>query len=324
MRNYLRGFGIIISLLILVIFIIFVINQTAQVVNLAGHVHPLMGEVTFWFLLAVYGILIVVPLFYFLRLPRALTPPASEDDEDFEEYLKLLSRRLRRHPLLRGRPISNRREIEAALKILDENARQLIKKNATTIFVTTAISQSGRLDAFTVLIMQIRMVWQVARLYYQRPSLREVMQLYSNVAATAFIAGELNDLDISEQVEPIITSVLGGTLSGAIPGVNNVASIITNSLLTGSANAFLTLRVGIISQQYCGSLVKRERKLVRRSATAQAAKMLSIIVMSSAGSISRSIINAAVKSPAKLSRSVAKSAWGRISGKGKSEPETTR
>ncbi|MEJ2637815.1 MAG: hypothetical protein P8184_21335, partial [Calditrichia bacterium] len=121
MRNYLRGFGIIISLLILVIFIIFVINQTAQVVNLAGHVHPLMGEVTFWFLLAVYGILIVVPLFYFLRLPRALTPPASEDDEDFEEHLKLLSRRLRRHPLLRGRPISNRREIEAALKILDEN-----------------------------------------------------------------------------------------------------------------------------------------------------------------------------------------------------------
>ena len=54
-----------------------------------------------------------------------------------------------------------------------------------------------------------------------------------------------------------------------------------NSLLSGSANAFLTLRVGIIAKDYCGSLVAEPRTQVRRAATAQAARLLSGIVKDS-------------------------------------------
>jgi hypothetical protein len=50
-----------------------------------------------------------------------------------------------------------------------------------------------------------------------------------------------------------------------------------NSIVTGTANAFLTLRVGIIAKRYCGALVLPERRTVRRLAVAQAAQMLGTI-----------------------------------------------
>jgi len=45
-----------------------------------------------------------------------------------------------------------------------------------------------------------------------------------------------------------------------------------------AANAFLTLRVGIVAKRYCGSLVVVEKRGLRRMATAEAAKLLGTIV----------------------------------------------
>ena len=46
-----------------------------------------------------------------------------------------------------------------------------------------------------------------------------------------------------------------------------------NSVFSGAANAFLTLRVGIIAKRYCASLVLAERWAIRRAATVEAARM---------------------------------------------------
>ena len=151
---------------------------------------------------------------------------------------------------------------------------------ATTVFLTTAVSQSGRLDALLVLMAQSRMIWRIAHLYYQRPSLREMAHLYSNVAATAFVAGELDDLELHQMIQPVVTASLG-TMGGAIPGFQVFTTIAVNSLLSGSANAFLTLRVGMIAKAYCGSLVAQPRTRLRRSATAESARLLSGIVKES-------------------------------------------
>lgn len=323
MKKYLKGIILPLALLILLIFIIFVINQTVQVVSLAERIHPTLGLIALWGLLAIYLILLVVPVILYVRMPAALEPPESEQSPEFEEYLARLSRRLQKNSNLQGMSLNSRDEIEAALNHLNTAATELIKRNAATVFVTTAISQSGRLDAFTVLIAQIRMIWQIARLYNQRPSLREMIRLYANVAATSMVASELGDIDISQQVEPIVTSVVGASVTSAIPGVHTVANIITNSLLNGSANALLTLRVGAIARQYCGSLLKKERGFIRRSASLEAAKMLSAIVMSSAGNITRAVVNAAVKSPGKFSRDLVSSTWNKLFGREKGPPEFT-
>lgn len=310
-----------ISLIVLISFIVFVINQTIQVVGLASNINPLFGHIAAWALLTIYLVLLIIPLILYLRLPKVLQPPSSEASPNFDDFLQKLARRLKKNRLLKDMELSGQDEIKKAIRILNKHADVLIKKNATTVFVTTAISQSGRLDAITVLIAQMRMIWQVALIYYHRPTLREILQLYANVAGTAFIAGELNDVDISRQVEPIITSVLGASITGSIPGITNVAGIVTNSLLTGSANAYLTVRVGAITKQYCGSLLKQEKSAIRRSASLEGAKMLSVIVMNSAGNITKSIVNAAVKSPGRFSRDVLRSTWGKISGKAKTSSD---
>ncbi len=92
------------------------------------------------------------------------------------------------------------------------------------------------------------MVWEIAFLYYQRPSVRDLLNLYANVASTAFVAGELQDLDLLEQMEPVVTTALGG-LVGAVPGMTAFAVLFVNSVTNGGANAFLTLRVGMIARR---------------------------------------------------------------------------
>jgi len=81
-------------------------------------------------------------------------------------------------------------------------------------------------------------------------------------------------------------------VSLSVPGMQAAASIVVTSILTGAANAFLTLRVGIIARRWCGSLVVDERRALRRTATAEAARLLGSIVKSGTARISRGLWDA--------------------------------
>jgi energy-coupling factor transporter transmembrane protein EcfT len=288
MNKTLKKIVLFASVLIVFFFILFVINQTAQVVQLAGKVSLSFGNFVFWALLLVYAILLFIPIFLFLSLPRPLTPPKSEGAPEFNAYLAALKKRLVSNSNLKGLELSSRQQVEEALSILGKKSDEIIQETASTVFISTAISQSGRLDAFLVLSAQSRMIWRIARLYYQRPTLRDLFQLYANVAGTAFLASEFEDIDISEQVEPVLSSTLGA-LAVAIPGVQLAASILVNSVLTGTANAFLTLRVGIIARRYCGSLVLTEKRALRRAASTEAAKLLGSIVKQGTTKLSKAL-----------------------------------
>ena len=288
MKKTLKKVVLFTSFLVLLLFILFVINQTAQVVQLAEKVTPSLGNLVFWSLLITYAVLVLVPVFLFLSLPKSLTPPKSEDVPEFRAYLAALKKRLASNSHLKGLEFSSRQQVEEALTILGKKSDEIIQQTASTVFISTAISQSGRLDAFLVLSAQSRMVSRIARLYYQRPTLRDLIQLYANVAGTAFLASEFEDIDISEQVEPILSSTLGA-LAVTIPGVQLAASILVNSVLTGTANAFLTLRMGIIARRYCGSLIIAEKRTLRRAASAEAAKLLGSIVRQGTTKLSKAL-----------------------------------
>ncbi len=298
MKRSLKIITLLLSTLILLLFTIFVINQTAQIVQLTDRVSPSFGYFVFWALLICYAILLSIPVFLFFRLPKSLTPPKSEDGPEWEAYLTSLRKRLASNSHFKGLPLSNRQQIEEALSILSKKSNEIIEQTASTVFISTAISQSGRLDAFLVLSAQSRMVWRIAQLYYQRPTFRDLIQLYANVAGTAFLASELDDIDINEQVEPVLSSALGA-LAVSIPGIQLAASVLASSVLTGAANAFLTLRVGIIARQYCGSLMIAGKKTLRRTASAEAAKLLGSIVK---------------KGTARLSKALWKASKGKVSG----------
>jgi len=291
MIRTIRNIAMAASAVILFFFALFVVNQTAQVVDLASRVSPAFGTAVLWFLLGLYAAALIATVVFFLRLPKPIAPPESEAEPGFSRYLEALRKRMAANPRLAGHDLSDRAGIERALEHLGRECDVIIRDSASAVFVSTAVSQSGRLDTLFVLTAHLRMVWRIAGIHAQRPSLRDLVNLYANVAATAFVAGELDEADISEQIEPILSSALGA-VSLSVPGVQAAASIIVTSILTGAANAFLTLRVGIIARNYCGSLVVADRRALRRSATAEAARLLGAIVKSGTARISRALWDA--------------------------------
>ena len=265
--------------------------------SLANTVSPLLGRIVLIFLLAAFGVIVLVPLAIIVRMPRALRPPLNAQSPGYQVYLRQLAARLKKNPHLAGTAmeLTDRTEIEAALKILDTHVDGIIKETATTIFVSTAISQNGMLDALMVLTAQTRMIWKIARVYSQRPSISEMLRLYSNVGATLFVASEIEDLDLSNQVEPVITTVMSGSVASLLPGIASLSSMVTQSILGGTANAFLTLRVGVVCRTYCSSLAPFDRKSTRRYASVVAAGMLGSIVGASAARVAKAILTAARK-----------------------------
>jgi len=258
-----------ISLFLLVAFTIIVINQTAQVVQLARGVHPRLGDAVLWGLIFAYAVLLLMPAVLWLRLPKQLRPPASTDGSEYEAFMASMRKRLSRNRRLEGHALSTHADIEAALQKLNTEADKVISKAASTVFLSTAVSQSGRLDGLVVLVAQGRLVWQVAHTYEQRPSIREFVHLYANVASTALVASDVEDID----VDGLLGTFFGSGIA-ALPGMHLLAS----SVLSGAANAFLTLRVGMIAKQYCDCLVRVEKRSIRRTATVQAAKLIGRIV----------------------------------------------
>ncbi|MGD8328362.1 MAG: DUF697 domain-containing protein [Acidobacteriota bacterium] len=276
MRRTLIKLAAIAAALATVSFAVIVVNQSAQLVELASRAHPLAGQVLFWFLVVFYAACVLVPLLLWLRLPRSLAPPALAEGPELERYLGSLRSRLQRNPRLVGTALATREDIEAALGTLDAAADEVTKKAASRVFLTTALSQNGSLDSLFVLGLQTRLVWDIAHVYRQRPSLRDMGWLYTNVLATAFVAGELDDLDLSQQIQPVVQNALGAA-AGALPGLQVASSVVASSIVSGTANAFLTLRVGVVTRRYCGALARPDKRSLRRSAFAEAAGMLGSI-----------------------------------------------
>ncbi len=288
------------ALVLSVSFAVIVVNQTAQLVELAGRLHPVAGQAVFWSLLAFYAACILVPVGMWLRLPRSLVPPASADGPEFEKYLAGLRTRLYANPRLDTTGLDTREDMEAALRQLDADADELTKGAASRVFLATAVSQNGSLDALFVLGLQSRLVWDVARVYRQRPSLRDMGWLYANVMTTAFVAGEIEEMDLSQQIQPVVQNALGAA-AGAVPGLQVASSVLVASIVSGTANAFLTLRVGVVARRYCGAMTRPEKRSLRRAAFTEAAGMLGAI----AGAGAKKVVGAVAKASA---RTVAKTA----------------
>jgi hypothetical protein len=280
---------------VLLSFVVLVVNQTAQVVQLTTAISPTLGTVTLWTLLGTYAALIGAPVVMIARLPRPLTPPENAEGPDFETHLKRLGERLATSPHLKGTDLSlSRREgIEEALRVLAARTDEIVRQTAASVFISTAVSQSGRLDGLIVMAAQSRMVWRVAHVYYQRPTVRDMIHLYANVAGTAFIASELQEIDLGEQVEPVLGAALSA-LGAGLPGLQVAGSLLASCVLDGSANAFLTLRVGMIAKRHCGALVVQRKAEVRRAATSEAAQYLGGIVADGSARISKALWRASV------------------------------
>jgi hypothetical protein len=269
-----------------------IVAGVTSLISLADRIHPVVGTVVFWAILLAAGLFTLYCLIAYARLPAALIPPVETSGPKHEAYLQALRARLAINQRTRDLPLATPEEIEDAVGHLSNEADKVVRRTASTVFLSTALMQNGRLDGLVVLFTQIQMVNRVARIYVQRPSPRELMRLYANVAGTALIASGLESLDLGEMIAPLATSVVPA-IKGGIPGLSGISALLVRCISNGAANAFLTLRVGEVARRYCALTSRSSRDAIRKSATAEAVHHLGRIVRENGALVVRKIWEAA-------------------------------
>ncbi|MBP1918771.1 DUF697 domain-containing protein [Youngiibacter multivorans] len=298
-----------VSLTIIFLVTISAVNQAASIYERASRIHPYFGYAVLALIIAGFLAIIFVPVAAFLGLKKRPEIPKSKESPEYPAYLEDLKQSLSSNRILKEKGFSFTgneplaAQIDKALAILGVEADKVVKSSASAVFVTTAISQNGSLDGVFVLASITRTVWDIAKIYRQRPGIRDLMYLYGNIGATVLAARGIEDLDLlDEQLEPILASVLGGGLGSLLPGAVHITNLIANSITEGSVNAMLSLRVGAMTKRYCASTVEVNRKVLRRSATLDAVSMLGGIIKENSAIIVSSFGKAAKSATRKLFR----------------------
>jgi Domain of unknown function (DUF697) len=265
-----------------------IVAGATSLISLADRIHPIAGTVVFWALCLSAGFFALYCMIAYAQLPPALVPPDETSGPKHEAYLQALRLRLGNNPRTRELPLATDAEVEAAIVHLSKEADLVVRRTASTVFLSTALMQNGRLDGLIVLFTQIQMVARIARIYVQRPSPRELVRLYANVGGTAFVASGLESLDLGEMVAPLATSMVPALKSG-IPGLSGISALLVKCVSNGAANAFLTLRVGEVARRYCELTSRASPELIRKSATAAAVHHLGRIVRENATLIGKKL-----------------------------------
>ena len=279
---------VVLAVLITVCLLSLIIAGVTSLISLADRIHPVAGTIVFWSVCLAAGFFALYCVVAYAKLPAALVPPEEESGPTYDAYLQALRVRLAANPRTRGKPLATEEEIENAVGHLSVEADSIVRNTASTVFLSTALMQNGRLDGLIVLFTQIRMVGRIARIYVQRPSPRELVRLYANVAGTAFVAGGLESLDLGEMVAPLAVSVVPA-LKGGIPGLSGISALLVRCVSNGAANAFLTLRVGEVARRYCELTSRCPPEFIRKSATAAAVQHLGRIVRENGALVVRKI-----------------------------------
>lgn len=281
-----------------------IVATFSQLADAADRLVAGVGTPLFWGLVVIFLALVAWPVMLMMRLPRTQPPPRDQSEPSFSRHQAWLKKHLSAHPDPQVQTLAMRDQVPAALALLDERATQLVRQPASAVFVSTALIQNGRLDGLVMLGMQLKLIWQLAALYCLRPTPRQLTYLYGNVAGTLLLSSQLDEVDLAEMASPIVASV-APSLAGAVPGMQGIGQLLVNSIASGSANAFLTLRVGMIAKAYCMPSVEPLPQAVRQTATRQALSLLGHITQEQGQKVAKGVWSGVRRGTAEAVQTVA-------------------
>lgn len=194
----------------------------------------------------------------------------NDDSPDGRDrFARELVRRLRRNPHVREADLvpdgpEDTERITACMTLLREKAEREIDQSARRVFLATALSQNGKLDAVIVFLSLCRLVWRVSAIYNQRPHPREIASLYWVVVSSTFLALSLEELDVATEVSvgfgQAFHAMAPAGITASIPFAGRALQTFTTSAIDGAANCYLTLRAGIVARNaYDYALSNRPR-----------------------------------------------------------------
>ena len=150
-----------------------------------------------------------------------------------------------------------------------DKAKGHIYQWAKTVFLVTTVSQTGRIDALTSLVINCRMIADVIRCSGYRPTWGQLGKLYARILATSLFSYYLSDTLDKVEVDP---EMLHLSALSKIPLVGTV----TKSLVDGTANTLLSLRIGHVTlaclREGAAALSGKAGAKVRRQAMLDAVK----------------------------------------------------
>ncbi len=264
--------------------ILFMLILLSSVLDVGERLRPLFNGYVEYAFYAIATLLIYVLILrpaHIILFSPSFSVETTLDEDSHKNYL--VYRRVAKRLLAQGNlPEEEVVKLETALKgpkeelkpalyhtynkVVKKQMNKVIKKNAKTVMISTAISQNGRLDFFTIVVVNLKMIKELVVMCGFRPSFKNLAKLTMNVFTTALIAEGLENMDLNDLLPNSTMNVLGD-----IPFVKPVIS----SVIQGTSNALLTLRIGVVTRKYLFSDAKEiTKEQIRRNALLEAAKML--------------------------------------------------
>jgi hypothetical protein len=269
----------------ILLFLLMLLSSVLDVGERLTSISPYLAYAFYGLVVVLTYLLIIRPMHIIMFSPTFSVQTTLDDEEVSQKNFRLYKRVVKRlldEPYLPEdekaellNTLGEKDKLQASLnhafnKYVKKEINKRIKKHAKTVMISTAISQNGRLDFFTVIVVNLRMIKELVEMCGFRPSYKNLSKLTINVFTTALIAEGLENIDISDVVPQSTMNTLG-----EIPLIKPIMGSVTQ----GISNALLTLRIGIVTRKYLFSDAKEiTKEKIRRDALLEAANMLPSVV----------------------------------------------
>ena len=132
-------------------------------------------------------------------------------------------------------------------KDVRKTANSIIRDHAVKVGLTTAISQSERLDTLFVVAYELNLIKDLVFLYGYRPSDARLLKIYAVVIKNALLAYGIQST--TSNIASGIVQKIGGVVS-SIPLLGQAISTVISSTSQGVINAAMTVVIGKQTQKY--------------------------------------------------------------------------
>ena len=271
---------------------------------------PGWGWLAFVALLALEaGAVLWLGLAWFARAPRLVLRDDPTEAER-QAFARELARRLKKNPHVRAAGIRATDEdfLEKALDVLDARAGEEIRNNAKRVFLGTALSQNGRLDALIMFVSLARMIWRVSGIYNQRPTPAELWSVYSTVSSATFISFSIEALDIprtiTESMNELLPAVTPVMAASSVPLMGPMMQQCTSAVIDGAANCLLAIRAGVVTSSAFRFAALGREEARQQACVREAGTMLAEISRETVGAIVEAFRKQLMDLPASMGQKI--------------------
>ncbi|MGN1052763.1 MAG: DUF697 domain-containing protein, partial [Candidatus Scatosoma sp.] len=131
-------------------------------------------------------------------------------------------------------------------------ANAVIFKSAGRAFLTTSVSQNDKIDAISVLLVNLSLIKQIVAVYGYRPTRINLVKIYAAVLKNSLIAYGMQNVNWFNVFNKFFSGV-----TRKIPFIDTLV----DSAVQGTVSAFLTLLIGYKTKRYLCSDYKKQEKL---------------------------------------------------------------